>query len=217
MASPPRPFQVAILAGCGQSDPPPDAAAGTREKPRLFQGAHTWKKVMDDFFHGQLGNRAKPSRRPVAATTVSRPATFPALPIQPPERLDRLHRPLRSAEHRDRLLRREQVVDRHSPGGRHQARSRPSQAPRQPAEASPRSALHCVASSSEQPFQFRSEHEDSHTRTASGFGEGVTASGITRMLPSPGAIMEPPSDAPRGRRIGCRHHALAGRPRRQTL
>jgi hypothetical protein len=45
---------VAILAGCGQSDPPPDAAAGTREKPRLFQGAHTWKKVMDDFFHGQL-------------------------------------------------------------------------------------------------------------------------------------------------------------------
>ena len=46
---------LASLAGCGQSDPPPDAAAGTREKPRLFQGAHTWKKVMDDFFHGQLG------------------------------------------------------------------------------------------------------------------------------------------------------------------
>jgi len=55
-----------------------------------------------------------------------------------------------------------------------QARSHPSQGPHQPAEAGPRSALHCVASSSENPFQLLSRHEDSLTRPGSGFGEGVT-------------------------------------------
>ena len=34
--------------------PPPDAAADTPEKPRLFWVCLKWKKVMDDFFHGQL-------------------------------------------------------------------------------------------------------------------------------------------------------------------
>jgi hypothetical protein len=58
--------------------------------------------------------------------------------------------------------------------GRRRARSRPSLGPRQPAEASPRSALHCVASSSENPFQPQLGHEDSLTRPGSGFGEGVS-------------------------------------------
>jgi len=33
--------------------PPLDAATDTPEKPRLFGGCLKWKKVMDDFFHGQ--------------------------------------------------------------------------------------------------------------------------------------------------------------------
>ena len=41
-------------AGRGHSDPPPDAAADTPEKPRLFLGCPKWKKVRDDFFHGKL-------------------------------------------------------------------------------------------------------------------------------------------------------------------
>jgi hypothetical protein len=60
--------------------------------------------------------------------------------------------------------------------GRHQARSNPSQGPRQPAEASPQSALHCVVSSSENPFQPHPGHENSLTRPGSRFGEGVKTS-----------------------------------------
>jgi len=67
--------------------------------------------------------------------------------------------------------------------GRHRARSCPSQGPRQPAGASPQSALHCVASSSENPFQPRKGHEDSLTRPGSRFGEGVSKAWRVRMVP----------------------------------
>jgi hypothetical protein len=47
---------------------------------------------------------------------------------------------------------------------------------RQPAAASPRSALHGVASLSENPFQPDPGHEDCLTPPGSGFGAGVPAS-----------------------------------------
>jgi len=50
---------------------------------------------------------------------------------------------------------------------------RPYQSPRQPVEASQQSALHCVVSSSKNPFKPHTEHEDSFLTTGSGFGEGV--------------------------------------------
>jgi hypothetical protein len=34
-------------------EPPPDEAADTPKKPWLFWECLKWKKVMDDFFHGQ--------------------------------------------------------------------------------------------------------------------------------------------------------------------
>ena len=40
-------------------EPPPDAAADTPEKPWLFWECLKWKKVMDDFFHGQLDGRER--------------------------------------------------------------------------------------------------------------------------------------------------------------
>ena len=65
-------------------------------------------------------------------------------------------------------------------------------------ETSPRSALHCVASSSENPFQPRQGHKDSLTRPGSRFGEGLTSwlrrplepdgidHGVGDLLPLPG-------------------------------
>jgi len=50
---------------------------------------------------------------------------------------------------------------------------RPSQGLHQPVEAGSRSALRCVASSSESPFKPQAGHEDSLTRPGSEFGEGV--------------------------------------------
>ena len=44
-------------------EPPPDAAADTPEKPWLFWECFKWKKVMDDFFHGQLRAAAAGCRR----------------------------------------------------------------------------------------------------------------------------------------------------------
>jgi hypothetical protein len=58
--------------------------------------------------------------------------------------------------------------------GTHRARPHPFQGLRQPAEASQRSALYCVASSSENPFKPHPGDKDSLTRHGSGFGEGVS-------------------------------------------
>jgi hypothetical protein len=43
-----------VLADCGTSLPRHDAAVADHGKPRLFHRSANWKKVMDDFFHGQL-------------------------------------------------------------------------------------------------------------------------------------------------------------------
>jgi len=49
----------------------------------------------------------------------------------------------------------------------------PFPGPRQPAEAGPRSALHSVAFSSDQPFQTRTAHKVSPKRPGSGIGAGA--------------------------------------------
>jgi nucleotidyltransferase substrate binding protein (TIGR01987 family) len=43
------------LADCGTSLPEQDATIGDRGNPRRFHRSAEWKKVMEDFFHGQLG------------------------------------------------------------------------------------------------------------------------------------------------------------------
>jgi hypothetical protein len=68
--------------------------------------------------------------------------------------------------------------------GRRRARSHPSQGPRQPAEADPRSAPHCGASSSENPLQPHSGHEDSLTRPVPGFGKGAIGTDPEWIAPS---------------------------------
>jgi hypothetical protein len=56
----------AICGKCGAirlwiTCPPPDAAADTREKPLLLWWCLKWKKLRDDFFHGQQSiNPARP-------------------------------------------------------------------------------------------------------------------------------------------------------------
>ena len=55
--------------------------------------------------------------------------------------------------------------------GRHSAPSSPSQGPRQPVEAGPRSELHCVASSTVISFHPQARHENSLTRLGSRFGK----------------------------------------------
>ena len=41
------------MEGCRSGAPPLDAAVDIPEKPSLFRGFLRWKKVRDDFFHGQ--------------------------------------------------------------------------------------------------------------------------------------------------------------------
>ena len=44
-----------LLADCGTSLPPQDAAIEDRRKPRLFDRSSKWKKAREGFFHGQPG------------------------------------------------------------------------------------------------------------------------------------------------------------------
>jgi len=46
--------RLVALADCGKCLPPHEAALADHGKPRLFHRSAKWKKVMDDFFHGQL-------------------------------------------------------------------------------------------------------------------------------------------------------------------
>ena len=53
-----------------------DAAADIPEKPWLFWGCLKWKKVMDDFFHGQLRDiQTGPEKVPVRSPA-GEPASF---------------------------------------------------------------------------------------------------------------------------------------------
>ena len=45
------------LAGCGYNTASLEAMPVDRGNPRRFHRSTEWKKVMDDFFHGQLDRR----------------------------------------------------------------------------------------------------------------------------------------------------------------